>query len=257
MQNLLAGKTAIITGASSGIGRAIAELFAAEGASLVVNARRAGPLEELAAQIGAGGDAVAAVAGDAADPELCERLVATAETRFGGLDIAVNNAGITGEMGPVPGMSLENWDAVISVNLTAAFLAARNQIPAMLRRGGGSLIFVSSFVGHTSGFPGMSAYAAAKAGVIGLARNLAAEHGPDGVRVNALLPGGTDTPMNAARQPGAGPEVADFINSLHALKRIARPDEIARAAVFLASDLSSFVTGSALMADGAVSVNKT
>ena len=127
----------------------------------------------------------------------------------------------------------------------------------MLERGGGSLIFTSSFVGHTAGMPGMAAYAAAKAGLIGLTKALAAEYGPRGLRVNALLPGGTDTPANTANQPGAGPEVLAFVEGLHALKRMARPEEIAQSALYLASDASSFTTGAALLADGGVSINRT
>jgi len=123
---------------------------------------------------------------------------------------------------------------------------------AMVERGGGSLIFTSTFVGHTVGFPGMAAYAASKAGLLGLTQVLAAEYGPQGIRVNALLPGGTDTPMG--RLVADTPEKQDFVAGLHALKRIAAPEEIARSALYLASEAGSFTTGTAMLVDGGVSV---
>ncbi|RWG98702.1 SDR family oxidoreductase, partial [Mesorhizobium sp.] len=166
---------------------------------------------------------------------------------------AFNNAGTVGLMAPVPEMAPATWHDTIDTNLTSAFLAARHQIPAMLERGGGSLIFTSSFVGYTAGMPGMAAYAAAKAGLIGLTQVLAAEYGPKGLRVNALLPGGTDTPAATFKTP----ESRTFVENLHALKRVARPEEIARSALYLASDASSFTTGAALFADGGVSINRT
>ena len=143
---------------------------------------------------GVGGEAVA-LAGDIREENHARALVALAVDRFGGLDVAFNNAGSVGEMASAPDLSLDAWNATIATNLTSAFLGAKYQIPAMLERGGGSVIFTSSFVGNTTaGFPGMAAYAAAKAGIVGLTKALAAEFGAKGIRVNALLPGGTDTP---------------------------------------------------------------
>ena len=254
---VLAGKVAIVTGASSGIGHASARLFASEGAKVVVTARRRAELESLVAEIEeAGGDAVA-VAGDVRDETLARSLVDAAVSRFGGLDIAFNNAGSVGEMGPVFALSLAGWREVLETNLTSAFLGAKYQVPAMIERGGGSLIFTSTFVGYTVGMPGMAAYAAAKAGLIGLTRVLAAEFGVKGIRANALLPGGTDTPSSVTNARGAGPDVQAFVESLHALKRMARPEEIARSALHLASDASSFMTGAAVLVDGGVSINRT
>jgi NAD(P)-dependent dehydrogenase (short-subunit alcohol dehydrogenase family) len=158
-------------------------------------------------------------------------------------------------MGPTPDLSTAGWRETLDINLTSAFLAAKYQIPAVIDRGGGSLIFTSTFVGHTVGMPGMAAYAASKAGLIGLTQALAAEFGPQGVRVNALLPGGTDTPMG--RMVAHTPEIAAHVASLHALKRIATPEEIARSALYLASDASSFTTGTALLVDGGVSINRS
>ena len=250
--NQLTGKVAVVTGASSGIGRATAKLFAAEGAKVVITARRQAELDRLVAEIGESGGQAIAVAGDVKEESLAKALVETAVEHFGGLDIAFNNAGILGEMGPLPGMARDAWQATLDTNLTSAFLGAKHQIPALLARSSGSLIFTSSFVGHTAGgLPGMSAYAASKAGLIGLTQALAAEHGPQGLRVNAILPGGTDTAMNDSNDP----EVQAFIENLHALKRMATPEEIAQAALYLASDAASFVTGTAMLVDGGVSIN--
>lgn len=241
---MLKGKVAIITGASSGIGRAAALLFAAEGAAVVVNARGARDLEIVVKEIEAAGGQAVAVAGDVAEEALHDRLVATAMDAYGGLDIAFNNAGTVGPYKPLSDVLAEEWQATLAANLTSAFLAARRQIPAMLQRGGGSLIFTSSFVGTSVGLPGMATYAASKAGLMGLVKGITADYGAQGIRANALLPGGTDTAMagDAAQKEWAA--------GLHALKRIAEPQEIARAALFLASPMSSFVAGSALYADG-------
>ncbi|MDQ1077629.1 SDR family oxidoreductase [Pseudoroseomonas cervicalis] len=249
-------KVALITGASSGIGAAAARLFAAEGARLVLAGRDRARLDAVLRDIEARGGAAIGLTGDLRDPAMAAALVQAAEETFGGLDIAFNNAGDTGPALPLQELAPAQWQAVIDANLTAAYLGARQQIPALLRRGGGSLIFTASFVGHCSGIAGMAAYGAAKAGLVGLARCLAVELGAQGIRVNALLPGGTDTPMFPANQPGAAPEIRPAVEGLHALGRVAQPEEIARAALFLASDASSFVTGSALLADGGASIRR-
>ncbi len=252
----LKDKVAIVTGASSGIGRAAAKLFAAEGTRLVVTARRQSELDRLVEEIKADGGEALAVAGDIREEALAQRLVETATERFGGLDIGFNNAGIVGELGPIGQMASASWRDLIETNLTSAFLGAKYQAPALEARGGGSLIFTASFVGYTAGLAGMSAYAASKAGQIGLMKALAAELGGKGIRVNALLPGGTDTPASITNDPASGPEVLAFVEGIHALKRMAQPEEIARAALFLASDASSFVTGTAFLADGGVSIQR-
>jgi len=253
----LTNKVAIVTGASSGIGRATAKLFAEEGAKVVVAARRQAELDALVAEIEDSDGIAIALAGDVRDEAYAKALVDLALEKFGGLDIAFNNVGAVGQMGPVSELSLEGWRETLDTNLTSAFLGAKYQVPAMVERGGGSLIFTSTFVGHTVGMPGMTSYAASKAGLIGLTQVLAAEYGPKGVRVNALLPGGTDTPASITNAPDAGPEVLAFVEGLHALKRMAQPEEIARSALYLASDASSFTTGTALFADGGVSINRT
>ncbi len=251
----LSGKVAIVTGASSGIGYETAKLFAREGAKLVVTARRQGELDKLVEEIAGQGGQALAIAGDIRDEQLARALVETAVGRFGGLDIAFNNAGTTGDAAPVADIATDDWQATLDTNLTGAFLGAKYQLPAMVRRGGGSIIFTSTFVGSTVGFPGMGAYAASKSGLIGLMQVIAVEYAVHGIRANALLPGGTDTPMG--RATANTPEVLAFIEGLYALKRIARPDEIARSALYLASDASSFSTGTSLLVDGGVSVNRT
>lgn len=241
---LLKGKVALVTGASSGIGRAIALRFAAEGAAIVLTARGEALLMELAGEISAkGGRAIASV-GDVSQPETHERAVIAAHRAFGGLDIAVNNAGTVGPNRPLAQMELEDWNRTLAVNLTAAYLGARTQIPAMLERGGGSIIFTSSFVGTSVGLPGMAAYGASKAGLMGLVKGITADYAAQGIRANALLPGGVDTGMAGDKSQ------KEWAAGLHAMKRIAQPDEIASAALFLASSMASFVTGAALFADG-------
>jgi len=253
----LKNKVAIVTGASSGIGRATARLFALEGARVVVSARRAAELDALVNDIEREGGHARALAGNICEESMAQRLVDMAVSEFGGLDIAVNNAGTLGASRKVSDIGMDEWREVMDTNLTSAFLGAKHQVPAMIERGGGSLIFTSSFVGHSAGMPQMAAYAASKAGQIGLVKALATEWGSQGIRVNAVLPGGTDTPASITNAPGATPQVLAFVEGLHALKRMATPQEIAQAILFLASSASSFVTGTAFLVDGGVSINRT
>ncbi len=241
---LLDGKVALVTGASSGIGRAIALMFAEHGAAVVLTARRQRRLDEVVTEIRDKGGRAHACAGDIGLPETHERLVAEARREFGGLDIAINNAGTVGAIRPLAEIELEDWVRTLTINLTAAYLGARSQIPAMLERGGGSVVFTSSFVGTSVGIPGMAAYGASKAALMGLVKGIAADYAVRGIRANALLPGGVDTEL-------AGDQAQkEWAAGLHAMKRIAQPEEIASAALFLASPMASFVTGAALFADG-------
>lgn len=247
----LKDRTIIITGASSGIGAATALACARQGARLVLGARRGDRLEELASAIRCAGGEATFRAGDVTDADFAADLVALAEAEFGGLDAAFNNAGTVGPGKPVAETGEAEWAAVMAANLTSAYRAAHAQVPALMRRGGGSILFTGSFVGYGVGLPGMGAYAASKAGIVGLVQVLASELGAAGIRANALLPGGTKTEM-----AGDDPAFHDWAAGLHALRRLARTEEIAAAAVFLLSDEASFVTGSAMAADGGNSVFK-
>ncbi|MDY0746357.1 SDR family oxidoreductase [Paucibacter sp. R3-3] len=251
----LDGKVVIITGASSGIGRASALLFAAEGAKLVVGARRAAELDSLVTEIHAAGGSAVALAGDVRQESYAKALVDLAVERYGRLDVAFNNAGTLGEAGPSTGVSEQGFADTLAVNLTASFLGAKHQIAQMVKNGGGSVIFTSTFVGYSAAFPGVAAYAASKSGLIGLTQSLAAEFGPQGVRVNAVLPGAVDTDMY--RDMNNTPESQAFVTNLHALKRVGTPQELARSVLFFASDDSSFVSGTASLVDGGLSITRT
>ncbi len=253
--NRLNGKIAIVTGASSGIGRATAKLFAAEGAKVVVGARRQAELDSLVAEIGAEDGNAVALAGDVRSEDYHRALVALAVERHGRLDIAFNNAGTLGEAGPSTGVSEAGFAEALTINLTASFLAAKHQVAEMVKHGGGSVIFTSTFVGYSFAFPGVAAYAASKSGLIGLTQALAAEFGQQNVRVNAILPGAVDTDMY--REMNDTPDKQSFITNLHALKRVATPEELARSVLYLASDDSSFVTGTASLVDGGASITRT
>ena len=250
----LKNKVAIITGASSGIGYATAKLFAQKGAKVVVGARRKKELDKLVSEIKKEGGEAITLAGDVTNENYAKALVKLAISEYGGLDIAFNNAGILGVSAPTPDITLEEWNNTINSNLTSAFLGAKYQLPAM-EENGGSLIFTASFVGCKVGMPHMASYSASKAGLVGLTKSLASEYATNAIRVNALLPGGTDTPM--AKKFGDSPEVIEFVNNMHALKRRASPQEIAQSALYLASDASSFTTGTAMLVDGGVSISKT
>lgn len=250
----LINRVALITGASSGIGYVTAKLFAAHGAKVVVTARRDTRLALLVKEIeNAGGKAVPFV-GDIQEEQVAKAAVELAVGHFGGLDIAFNNAGSLGAMGAIENVTLAGWQDTIAINLTSAFLCAKYQIPELKKSKTGSLIFTSTFVGTTAGMPGMAAYAASKAGLVGLTKALATELGAMGVRVNAVLPGGVDTDMG--KIVADSPEKLAFVEGLHALKRVAQPEEIARSALYLASDDSSFTTGTALLVDGGVSIQR-
>lgn len=218
----------------------------------MLGARRKDRLDALAETISAQGGAAAVCAGDARDEATAAALVATALARFGRIDVAFNNAGALGNLRPATELTAEDWHGVIDTNLSAAFFGAKHQLGAMTA--GGAILFTGSFVGCGIGFPAMSAYAASKAGLVGMVQALAVEHGARGVRINALLPGGTKTPM--AGDFTSDPDAEKTVATFHALKRIADPAEIARVALFLLSDEASFITGAAIYADGGNAVTK-
>ncbi|MEM9421984.1 MAG: SDR family oxidoreductase, partial [Pseudomonadota bacterium] len=234
---------------SSGIGAAAAQLFADEGANVVLGARRQTELNAQCTKITERDGTAVALAGDVTDEAYSKALVDLALDKFGCLDGAFNNAGILGELSSIPEMASSNWAEVLDTNLTSAFYAAKYQIPAMIENKKGSIVFTGSFVGYSNGgMPGMGAYAASKAGMVGLTLSLAAAHGPQNIRVNTLLPGGTKTAM-----AGDDPQAHAAIAELHGLKRMAEPQEIAQSALFLLSDRASFMTGNAVHVDGGAS----
>lgn len=241
----LKGKTAIVTGAGSGIGRAVALGFAREGANLVLADRRDSACRETLelAQAQTPGLRGVALAADVAKLADHERLVASAISEFGGLDVACNNAGISGEMHTVADMTPQGWREVIDINLTGVFLAMHCQIPAMAGRGG-SIVNMSSILGQV-GWATASAYTASKHGVIGLTRAAALEYARQSVRVNAIGPGFINTPML-----GNDPQVLAQYAQMHPIGRLGEPQEIADLVLYLSSSRSSLVTGAYFAADG-------
>ena len=250
MTDLLAGKTILITGASSGIGESAAHLFAREGANVVITARRKPELDRVAENIAAGGGNVLAVQADTTDAGEAQRAVAAAVESWGRLDGALNNAGRTQGGGRLAEVTDETFDSVLETNFKGVWLAMRAELQAMTAEGaaGGSIVNISS-IGGTFGAAGQSVYGATKAAVIALGRAAAAEYGRDGVRVNAVAPGATMTEMMVSWQQ-RDPSIVEHLSSLAALGRPGQPDEIAEAAAWLLSDRASYVTGMTLGVDG-------
>lgn len=244
----LTGKVAIVTGGATGIGAAAAGALAAEGASVVVADVDAARGEKVAAGIEGNGGRALFVAADVSDDADVEAMVAAAVAGYGGLDLAFNNAGIEGAPAPIHEMTPETWERTIAVDLRGVWSCLRHEVPAMLERGGGSIVNCSSVAGLV-GFPGMSAYVAAKHGVVGLTRTAALEYATQGIRVNAVCPGVIDTEM-VARVTGDSPDLEAALLTSEPVGRMGRPAEIADAVVWLCSPRSSFVTGQAIAVDG-------
>jgi len=244
MKNLV-NKTAIVTGAGSGIGRAIAILYASEGASIVVSDINEKGGEETVAQIKAGGSDAVFVKADTSNPDDNKALVDAAVKAFGGLHIAVNNAGIGGPISPVGDYPVDGWDKVISINLSGVFYGMRYQIPAMLASGGGSIVNIASILGKV-GAKGSAAYVAAKHGVIGLTEAAALEYADKQIRINSIGPGYILTPLLSALDDAT----MKAIVGLHPMGRLGTAEEVAELALWLNSDKASFVTGSYYNVDG-------
>ena len=251
---LLTGKTALVTGAARGIGKAVAMKFAQEGANiaftdLVLNDEMAAGLEATRKEIEALGVTCRAYAGNAANFEETEAVVKQIQADFGSIDVLVNNAGITKD-GLMLRMTEAQWDAVIAVNLKSAFNFIHACTPIMMRQRSGSIINMASVVG-VHGNAGQSNYAASKAGLIALAKSVAQEMGSRGIRANAIAPGFIETAMTAALSDDVRKEWMKAIP----LRRGGKPEDIADVATFLASDLASYVTGQVIQVDGGMNMS--
>lgn len=245
MAGRLQGKAAAITGSASGIGRAAALIFAREGASVaVLDCDEDGGRESVRQVVDAGGRAIFQPT-DVSREEDVEAALAATTSEFGRLDILVNNAGIV-LMANAPDTSVEDWDRVQAVNLRGVFLGCKHAIPVMRANGGGAIVNTAS-IGALVAVPVHAAYDAAKAGVLGLTRQLAVDHGPDNIRVNCVCPTATDTPL--VRGAGANDAALRHLAKTHPLRRVARPEDVAHAMLFLASDEAHCVTGVALPVD--------
>jgi 3-oxoacyl-[acyl-carrier protein] reductase len=241
----LEGKVAIVTGASKGIGREIARLFASEGAKLVLTARSGDLLNELAGEIrAAGGEEPLCFSLDVKQSEKVDELVDKTLDKFGRIDILVNNAGITRD-GLLLRMSDEDWDDVLDTNLKGAFFCLRAVAKPMMRQRAGRIINMASVIGLT-GNSGQANYSASKAGVIALTKSAAKELGSRNILINAIAPGFIDTDMTRA----LGDEIKDALLKLIPIGALGKPIDVAKAALFLASDESNFITGQVLTVDG-------
>jgi NAD(P)-dependent dehydrogenase (short-subunit alcohol dehydrogenase family) len=246
----LAGKVAIVTGGGTGIGKAIATVFAAEGGAVII-AGLPEALEEVACQIGA----FPIVMDVSLEPEV-QRLFAACDQRYGRLDVLVNNAGVTGPVANAEDMDLTEWDATLAVNIRGVLLCTKYAIPLMKRTGGGSIINMSSLMG-LRGYPMRSAYAASKFAVIGITESVAHEVGVEGIRVNALCPGAVHGDLMdrviARRVQAEGRSKEEIIKTAYtdvaALRKWVEPEEIAQAALFLATEASNAITGDRIKVD--------
>jgi NAD(P)-dependent dehydrogenase (short-subunit alcohol dehydrogenase family) len=243
----LKGRTALITGGARGIGRAIAEGFAREGANVVITARSGGLLDEVAATIETLGVEALAIAADVGERDAVFDIVRRTENRFGGIDILVNNAAAPSVNGPLVDFPIEAWRHIQSVNTEAALSLMQAAGPGMLSRGSGSVIIVSSTLGM-NGNPNSSAYGASKAALNHMTRTAAAEWGPSGVRVNGLIPGPTAT--ERVEMVTSDAAKSELIVNLMPIRRWPTAEDMVGPAVFLASDASAAVTGHLLVVDG-------
>ncbi|MFE4694391.1 SDR family NAD(P)-dependent oxidoreductase [Streptomyces sp. NPDC056749] len=245
-----AGKVALVTGGASGIGLALSRRLAASGATVVVADYNEESARKAAAELEATGARAAAVALDVTDPASVEAGVRFAVDTFGGLHLAVNNAGIGGPSLPTGEYGIEDWNRVVATNLSGVFYSMRYELPAILAAGGGAVVNISSILG-TNGFAGSPAYVAAKHGVVGLTKSAALEYAAQNIRINAVGPGFIDTPL---LRDTDGP-ARDHLISLHPAGRLGTSEEVAELTAFLLSDRASFIHGSYHLVDGGYSAS--
>lgn len=248
MAGRLAGKIALVTGGSSGIGRATALIFAREGAKVVVADVNIEGSQETVRQIQAAGGEAIFIKTDVSQAVEVETMVKKTVETYGRLDCAFNNAGIEGVLKPTSDYDIDTWDRVLSINLKGVWLCMKYEIQQMLSQGGGAIVNTASAAGLVA-VSGMSAYVAAKHGVVGLTKTAALEYAKAGIRVNAVCPGGVDTPM-VQRVFSKNPQFAEAAASAEPVGRLAQPAEIGEAVVWLCSEAASFVTGHPMAVDG-------
>jgi NAD(P)-dependent dehydrogenase (short-subunit alcohol dehydrogenase family) len=249
--NNLAGKVALITGGSSGLGEATALKFAREGASVVIAARRVEQSAEVMQRIIAAGGEAHFVQADISRAADVENLVGETLKKFGRLDCAVNNAGISGpRYTPLADVTEEQWDQVMNVNLKGVWLCLKHEIPAMLANGGGAIVNVASIYGQKPGDVGHATYTASKHGVVGLTTSAASDYGQMGMRINAVAPGFTHSEMVDVKRPGAAAGYQKVIERHSGMKRLGNAEEAANAIVWLCSGEASYVNGAVLTVDG-------
>ena len=251
--NRLQGKVAIITGGTAGIGEAIAKLFADEGASVVVTGRRKEELDRVVKGIGVNGGRALAVVGSVTDEAHVQDVIAQTLRTFGKLHILVNNAGI-GDFGKrLHETDDATWAKVLDINLTGVFRMTRAALPELIKCGGGSIINIST-VASLVGIRGLSAYAASKGGLDSLTRSIAVDYAQDNIRCNVMNPGLVDTPMAAPLM--ADPASLEPIMAQYAIRRPGKPEEVAKMALYLASDEATWVTGATFPIDGGMTISK-
>lgn len=245
------GKVALVTGGSAGLGAATALEFARQGARVAIAARRAEQSAAVVRQIEALGGEAQFVPADMARPAEIEAMVRQVLDRFGRLDCAVNNAGITGPVGkPLAEIEEAQWDALMDVNLKAVFLCMKHEIRAMLKQGAGAIVNVSSIYGLQASDLGHAPYSAAKHGVVALTGTAAIDYAGAGLRINAVAPGFTRSEMVNPDRPGAAARYDKLVRQHTAMARLGQAEEVAKAIVFLCSDAASFITGETLRIDG-------
>jgi NAD(P)-dependent dehydrogenase (short-subunit alcohol dehydrogenase family) len=247
--NSFTDKVAVVTGATSGIGRATAIAFAREGAKVVVSGRREKDGSETVAVIRKSGGEATFVKTDVTSEADVAALVDKTLSTYGRLDAAFNNAGVEGKGGPIHEQTVENYHHIMNANVLGVVLSLKHEVAAMLKNGGGAIVNNSSVAGLI-GFPGAAIYVASKHAVLGLTKSAALEYATQGIRVNAVSPGGVDTPMFDRFTGGVGTDVHRQIAAMHPIGRTGRPEEIAEAVLWLCSDKASFVTGQSLAVDG-------